>query len=328
MSRTPPEKRLHLFGLGNDRCPICLTGFTEADVREGKTVTLEHVPAKTLNAGGRALCLTCQGCNNTASKVEAVVAEAQREQKVQLEIPGLPIHTARISVDQKGNISSKLSKLRVSEETFSELFGSAAKITLRGAMPTQHYASVPWLKAAYLSVFSLLGPYGYRYAQGEAIEPVRRQIMEPNKEILRPFHFPAPPEWQHEDGVAISRTQRPCWVVKMRDWFVLLPRSWDTSFYEWIVGSAVDGKVELTLGGGPLWYPQRFGDVPADSITFREGADFLRRNDIFGCTGSQHQDGVRVPFVMVDRSAEHVTLLLPPLRDSPDTDDSEPRQDA
>ena len=73
---------------------------------------------------------------------------------------------------------------------------------------------------------------------------------------------------------------------------MLLPRSWDTSFYECVADSSV-GEVEA-LGGGPLWYPQRFGDVPAGSITFREGADFLRRN---GMHWRQHQDGVKVPFV-------------------------------
>ena len=34
------EQRLRLFRRGNDRCPICLTPFTESDVEEGETVTL------------------------------------------------------------------------------------------------------------------------------------------------------------------------------------------------------------------------------------------------------------------------------------------------
>ena len=171
-----------------------------------------------------------------------------------------------------------------------------------------------WLKAAYLSVFSLLGKYGYRYAQGEAIEQVRGQIMEPSKEIVRQFHFAAPPEWQHEDGAAISLRQRPCWVVKMGNCLVLLPRGWDTSFYEWMESTA-SGEGNLTLGGGPLWYPRKFGYACPGSITFREDADFLKRNDIFGCTGSRHHDGIKVPFVMVDRSTRHITLLIAP-RDS------------
>lgn len=311
MSRTPPEKRLHLFGLGNDRCPICLTDITEADAREGKRVTLEHVPAKTLDVGGRAMCLTCVDCNNSASKVEAAVAESQRDQKVQLEIPGLPVHTARITVDERGNISAKLSKLRVSRETFSESFGSAEKITLKGAMPTRHYAGGAWLKSAYLSVFCLLGKYGYRYAQGEAIQQVRRQIMEPSQETFRPFHLPVPPEWKYGNCIAVSRTERPCWAVKMKDRFVLLPRSWDTSFYKWIVGSTVDGEFELTLGGGPLWYPQRFGDIPAGSITLREDAGLLKRNDIFGAR-VMLENSRDMTFACVDRTEQHITVLPVP----------------
>ena len=315
MSRTPQEKRLHLFGLGNDRCPICLTDFTEAGVREGEAVTLEHVPAVSLKAGGFAMCLTCADCNNSASRVEMAVAETQREQKVQLKIPGLPIHTARISVDERGNISSKLSKLRVPQETFSDSLRSAETITLRGAMPTQHYASVPWLKAAYLSVFSLLGKYGYRYAQGEAIEQVRGQIMEPSKEIVRQFHYATPPEWQHEDGVAISLRQRPCWAVKMGNCLVLLPRGWDTSFYEW-VESIASGEGKLTLGGGPLWHPHKFGHLGLGSVSFIEGRGRDPRQagaDLFGMAGGVNlEDGQSIPVVYVDHTMHYVTVLMAP----------------
>ena len=53
MSRTSPqEKRLRLFEQGNTHCPICLTEFTEPDVRAGAVVTLEHVPQESLVKGG------------------------------------------------------------------------------------------------------------------------------------------------------------------------------------------------------------------------------------------------------------------------------------
>lgn len=330
MSRTPQEKRLHLFHLGNERCPICLTSFTEADVREGKAVELEHVPAKSLNAGGFAMCLTCADCNNSASKTEKVAADMDRgpdhgwKAKLTMEKGGIPPQTVYVTGDgpianikeyldigETGPINVGLKGLRVPREEFSRALLRPDQTLRLQYSYDERYASVAWLKAAYLSVFSLLGKYGYRYAQGDAIEQVRGQIMDPRNGILRHFHFPVPSEWQHEDGVAVSRRQRPCWAVKMRDRFVLLPRGWDTSFYE-CVESAMNGEGKLTLGGGPLWYPQRFGDMATGSITFREDADVLKRNDIFGCTGSQHQGGIRVPFVMVDRSTRHVTLLLAP----------------
>ena len=333
MSRTPQEKRLHLFGLGNDRCPICLTGFTEADVREGEAVELEHVPAKSLNAGGFAMCLTCADCNNRASKMEKVAAEMDRaldhgwKAQLTMEKGGIPPQTVYVTGDgpianikeyldigKTGPIRVRSKGLRVSEEKFSQaLLRPDQTLRLQYSFD-ERYASVAWLKAAYLSVFSLLGKYGYRYAQGEAIEQVRGQIMEPNREILRHFLFSAPPEWQDEDGIAIARRERPCWAVKMKDRLVLLPRGWDASLHEW-VESTMNEEGKLTLGGGSMWYSHRFGDMATGSISFREDADFLKRNDIFGCTGSQHHDGIKVPFVIVDRSTRHMTLLVAP-RDS------------
>ena len=66
MSRTSPqEKRLRFFERGNTHCPICLTQFTEPDVRTGKVVTLEHAPQESV--GGKSACLTCVQCNTGPS---------------------------------------------------------------------------------------------------------------------------------------------------------------------------------------------------------------------------------------------------------------------
>lgn len=319
-----------MFGLGNDRCPICLTGFTEADVREGKVVTLEHVPAKALDAEGRAMCLTCSDCNNSSGRVEKLAAEMDRapthgwKAKLTMGKGGIPPQTVYVTGDgpienireyldvgKTGPINVRSKGLRVPEDDFLKALRLPDQTTQMQYAFDPRYASVAWLKAAYLSVFSLLGQHGYRYAQGEAIEQVRRQIMEPSKEILGPFHLPVPPEWKYGSCIVVSRRERPCWAVKMKDRFVLLPRSWDTPFYEWIVESAVDGEVEITLGGGPLWYPQRFGYIPAGSISLREDADFLKRNDTFGERVAL-ENARDVTFVCVDRTAQHITVLPVP----------------
>ena len=128
--------------------------------------------------------------------------------------------------------------------------------------PNSRYARVPWLKAAYLSVFSLLGVHGYRYAEGKAIEQVRRQIMKPEDEVIRYFAVKAPAAWQERDGIAMNREQTPCWAVKMGDCIVLLPRSWDKSFYEW-TDNLPSSNGKITIGGGPtlvsreVWSPTR-----------------------------------------------------------------------
>ena len=218
MSRTPQEARLHLFDLGNDRCPICLTSFTESDVRDGHVVTLEHVPPKSFNTGGFAMCLTCADCNNSASQMEMAAVEAQRAEsqgkyKARIDIPDLSSQTVRLSFG--GAFIQFPTKAHAHYEALGEVLRSGKSYKTQIRVPTPHYASVPWLKAAYLSVFSLLGEQGYRYAQGEAVEQVRRQIMEPEKTVIDHFDFKAPRSWKAEDGILMNREQKPCWIVKM-----------------------------------------------------------------------------------------------------------------
>ena len=225
MSRTSRlAQRLRLFALGNDRCPICLTRFTEIDVKKGEVVTLEHVPPKSFQAGGLAMCLTCADCNNTASRSEKAAVEATRAPKVRIDIPGFPSHTAYLSATDGAPIDIRMSRLRVPHAVFDSALRSGKSFGMRITVPTRHFASVPWLKAAYLSVFSLLGVRGYRYAEGKAIEQVREQIMRPDDEIVDAFAVHAPTEWKQRDGMLMNRRQSPCWAVKMGRILVLLPR--------------------------------------------------------------------------------------------------------
>ena len=307
MSRTLRQQRLRLFKMGNDRCPICLTFFTERDVEQGAAVTLEHVPPKSFKVRSIAMCLTCFDCNNSASRVEQAAVEARREPKARIEIPGLPIQTGYISVDASGRINVRLSKSRVSRDAISKVM-EQIKVTLK--VPNSRHVSVPWLKAAYLSVFSLLGVHGYRYAEGEAIERVRKQIMNPADEVIRHFAFEAPSTWQ-EDGIAINRTQTPCWAVKMGDCIVLLPRSWDQSLYDW-TGSMPSSNVNVTIGGGPLWYPVKFGEQRVGSIAFQEGCHPRETlsEDLFGLPGQVTQGDKTASFFFADYSGQEVTVIV------------------
>ena len=82
MSRTSPqEKRLRLFEQGNTHCPICLTEFTEPEVRAGEAVTLEHAPQESL--GGKPACLTCMKCNTgpATGMIDQAVARFYRAQE-------------------------------------------------------------------------------------------------------------------------------------------------------------------------------------------------------------------------------------------------------
>ena len=312
MSRTSlREQRLHLFERGNDRCPICLAPFTERDVEQGEAVTLEHVPPRSFKAGGIAMCLTCADCNNSASRVEQAAVEARREPKVQIDMPGLPTQTGYVSMDASGCIDVRMSKLRASRDAISDVWRFRRPFTMTVKEPNSRYACVPWLKAAYLSVFSLLGVHGYRYAEGKAIEQVRRQIMKPEDEVIRYFAVKAPAAWQERDGIAMNREQTPCWAVKMGDCIVLLPRSWDKSFYEW-TDNLPSSNGKITIGGGPLWYPAKFGRRRVASIALREGCSprEVLGEDLFGMLGRMTQGDKVTPFVFADYSGQEVTVMV------------------
>ena len=279
---------------------------------KGTAVTLEHVPPKSFKVDSIAMCLTCSNCNNNASRVEQAAFEAKQEPKVRIEMPGLPIHTGHISKDPSGRFQIRILKSRVSRDAMIKVMDDPRlPIEVSFKMPNLHYVIVPWLKAAYLSVFSLLGVHGYRYAEGEGIEPVRRQIMNPRDEVIPRFALKAPASWREGDGIAMNLQQTPCWAVKMGDCIVVLPRSWDQSFYEWI-GSMPSATVTVTIGGGPLWYPARFGDRRVESIGVREGSHprEVLGEDLFGLPGRRTQDDKVTPFVLADYSGQEVTVII------------------
>ena len=254
------------------------------------------------------MCLTCADCNNTASRSEMVAAEATRAPKVRIEVPGVPSHTAYLTAGGGSRIDIRMSKLRVPEAVFDKALRSGKPFQVSVATPPEHFASVPWLKAAYLSVFSLLGVHGYRYAEGKAVERVREQIMRPEQQIIGAFALRAPTEWKERDGMLMNRRQVPCWAVKMDRVVVLLPRGWDAAFYDrWHVPDT-----PITLGGGPLWYPAKFGQNRVASITLDEGYDPIERigEDFFGRPGRAVQGDQVTHFAFADYKERHATAIV------------------
>lgn len=309
MGRTK-KQRLRLFRLGNNKCPICLQPFTEQAVEKGETVTLEHVPPRSFDAGGIAMCLTCGPCNHSAGRAEQVALDAALDEgKVRLDVPGLPPFTARVAATAQDGLALRVSRRSdVTPDAFGKALRESRTFTIKGRAPTAHQVNVPWLKAAYLSVFSLLGVRGYTYAEGAAIEAVREQIMKPGDEIIPRFAAEASP-WKERDGILVNTTT-PSWVVKMGERIVLLPRSWDQTFYERI-GNSPAG--EIAAGGGPLWFPARFGAnrrVTRLQIPESHKPLELLGEDGFGATGQVTQAGETVPFVVVDRRGRELTIMI------------------
>ena len=316
--RTPPrERKLALFERGNDRCPICLTPFTKQDVEEGRA-TMEHVPAKVLGVGDPIeMCLTCEPCNSAAGRVEEAAAGARREQKLQITIDGLddsegaPLpHTGYATVSGANSMLLRMGHLRVPQSEFSDALRNKT-INFKFQTPKPHYASIPWLKAAYLTVFSLLGVHGYRYASGKAIESVREQIMKPGEQIIPQFAV-KPSAWS-DGGTVILSKEPPCWAVKVGDRIVLLPRSWDDSFYE-----RIGGAPGTTLRGGRC-HPVKFGRAEMGAFPIREGYDPRELYDgLFGAAGEARQDGMKASFVVVDCDDQQMTVAVTSVEALPD----------
>ena len=315
---TRKKQRIRLFERGNTRCPICLVPFTRQDVeREDGSASLEDVPAKSL---GRAIamCLTCRSCNSRTGRVEQAVADsvhAERRggEKVTLTpsaSPGQP-QSARMTVKPNGDIVAVLPEnTRVPPEEFMKAM-TAGEITIQWRAPSSKAARMPWLKAAYLSVFSLLGTSGYRYAEGAAIRQIRRQILEPGEEIIPYFVLSGVgphPKWPR-DGIHMDRVGGH-WMVKIGDRLIPLPTSSDERLYERLsrewMGSPPpqDGLVEITYttSDGPLWYPVKFGDVV--TVTGEYASDVA-----FASTGRLSRGTVAVPFIVADSRDQVLTLM-------------------
>ena len=154
-------------------------------------------------------------------------------------------------------------------------------------------------------MFSLLGTYGYRYANSVAVDRVLRQLREPHDEIIPVFAAETPPNLQEqEDGVFVSGAET-CWGVKMGARVVLLPRSWDESFYD-----RVASLRQVTIRPDHVWRPARFGRTPVSLVTIAEAAmpSILREcgGDVFGAELTNGE----VSLVFVDRKDQEITAVV------------------
>ena len=296
------SRRLALFDRGNTRCPICLVSFSRAAVAKGSEATLEHAPPKAL--GGTVVCLTCRDCNAAASRkidqAVAIAAKAVKDRKagrgieVELDIFGTK-HTAYLSTDApmdpaylakvgRSALGSKFldnhrsHDIRLLTEVKRGPVWDADKgITITMKQPDPRHMAVSWLRSAYLLVFSLLGPSGYRYAGSDATRPIRDQIAHPDRDLVPSLlcDFSRCPEPQ--DAIAIQDSVRPhCWIVKMGAIGVILPHGGSYEHFKGVI-DLPDQIRSLKR----LWIPAPFGRTPSIELSLRPDSG-CREMDLFG----------------------------------------------
>ena len=220
MSRkTGRDKRIRLFERGNIACPICMTGFTQEQVSGGRSVTLEHVPPKSL--GGQARCLTCSSRNARAGQtIDQLAAKRTRDR--------FPVTVDILGKRDSFMLSREGKALTTPFAGYSnrdwEMLDSSPsrQFTMSIKIPNPDVAAASALRAAYLALFSLLGRLGYDYVCGGALAPVRRLIAEPIREGIAKYVDTAPQETPDEDILLITQPV-PCWMVKVEGQLVTLP---------------------------------------------------------------------------------------------------------
>lgn len=230
--------RLRLYAAGNTKCPICLSEFHRDDVENGK-VTLEHAPPESLN--GAAVCLTCERCNNSASQIDhhAFLSKKATDEwssglgaNVEVDFFGRKITSRYIPDDVKSPLPVRGRDLRRGSIQLDALPSKEHLDVTKGIrfrIPIlRRYENTSLIKSAYLMVFSLLGKGGYYFAENIALEPIREQIMNPDKAILKgPFVADGVMNGVSETKknlIALYRIHPSCWMVPLwNNRIVILP---------------------------------------------------------------------------------------------------------
>ena len=190
--------RSRLFDRGNTKCPICLADLVDIEVERGRKVTLEHAPPKAM--GGQVVCLTCSRCNNAGSILDRAVAQEKKAiddyasgRGTEIEINLFGARRSGLLRPEEGKplrfpMPTKVGQLRGKMELRSLPGGSGLDVNkgigIRIKKPHSDHVNVSLLRSAYLLVFALLGSYGYRYAESEALCKVREQIINPEEKIV------------------------------------------------------------------------------------------------------------------------------------------------
>lgn len=178
-------------------------------------------------------------------------------------------------------------------------------ITMSSKIPSKQYMEVSWLKSAYLLIFCLLGRFGYQYAESESILPIREQIMNPDERIITRSIRETFPNTLPNQILFINKRQAPyCWIVKLEDSCVLLPRGGNHAAYKEV--SDLPDNISFSLEIG--WYPRKFGEANSIELSLKSGTGLENRN-LFGQEVTAEQDGFCYKLMVVNQNGAKCTFL-------------------
>jgi hypothetical protein len=286
-------------------CPLCVRGITEDHVAE---LTREHVPPASL--GGNRLVLTCRECNNLAGGKEGVDTHARRgEDQIDLITRTLNgDRRARFTIESTSmNVRVRTEKSHVDivgmpgppgeADSFMDAVLRIAKmpsserpplsITFNHGRYTRGRQEVSWLRAGYLAAFAA---FGYRYIFRELLQPIRKQIENPDAELIDDFHMWHPTREKGHRSIVLVTS--PAWVkgiaVVMSHHLVLLPIfDGDVDFYKRMSRFGESAGKQMLAGLSVPWprtprFELDFDPFGALMDKFRPQEKFARDNSAAG----------------------------------------------
>ncbi len=249
------ERRLKIFQYGSAAiakytngdsslyyCPICGVGYPESSIIAGKDLTLEHVPPKSV--GGKPILLTCRQCNLSAGdKIDVCTASNRKFEEfgrvvcgqengtipfVTLSVAEFSIATSICTERSFDIVPLPNANPPATIEKYKAYLGNLAANNVNGfefkLSMTQKYDhrfyKLSHLKSAFLLMFAWLG---YRYAFDPRLEVVRRQIQEPENDILGTRFWIEGNESMPLNKVMFLRNPLPMFLVSFDGFSILLP---------------------------------------------------------------------------------------------------------
>lgn len=183
-------------------CPLCLNTFNlkELGDKTDEVLTLEDVPPKSL--GGNPILVTCRNCNSSCGhnldvfllneiRYRDEISDFSKSKNTILSYNGTSIRAKVIGDSQTGfkfdikrqnNNPKEVDKFIKQVQESGEAWKINANIQLFDYKRNPDAADIAVLKSAYLLAFKKLG---YRYILNTSLSPVREQILNPNKDILK-----------------------------------------------------------------------------------------------------------------------------------------------
>ena len=267
------KSRLSLWEAGNTLCPICLLEFSKEDViaKDGRA-SIEHIPP--LKAGKPHIrVLTCKKCNSEGGEWidHAMVELIKQEHVVDLQI-GIGVYAMRGGLNRPAHAKRfiKMTHPTVTDPIYmwparNQQMPPLPRQTLRLVSYERRKSEIGLLKAAYLSVFSLLG---VEFAKANALVEVRKQIAQPDADILRNFCLVG---GETGRGIYIVYTKgRTCWGIAIDGYWVFLPSAdsdaWRPALDD-VRRSSAFKKFTHSFGADRRFLFQTLHKVPVESLT-------------------------------------------------------------